>query len=113
MAAEPNQVLDAWFSVQTNFHTFTGTVIQTRALQVLSQPLVSTGKVWIAIPDRFRWEIGQPAQTIALRQADALSIIYPRLKRVEKYSLNQSQSGPWRDVLALLDTSFPRSRADL
>jgi len=34
-------------------------------------------------------------------------------KRVEKYPLNQNQTGPWRDVLALLDASFPRSRAEL
>lgn len=104
-------MLDSWFAAQTNFHTFTAQVIQTRSLQVLSEPLVSTGKVWIAIPDRFRWEIGQPAQTIALRQPDSLFIIYPRLKRVEKYPLNDRQPGPWRDVLALLDASFPRSRA--
>jgi outer membrane lipoprotein-sorting protein len=110
-AAGTNQVLDSWFAAQTNFHTFTAQVIQTRSLQVLSEPLVSTGKVWIAIPDRFRWEIGQPAQTIALRQPDSLFIIYPRLKRVEKYPLNDRQPGPWRDVLALLDASFPRSRA--
>jgi len=110
-AAETNQVLDLWFSAQTNFHTFTAQIIQTRTLQVLSEPLVSTGKVWIAMPDRFRWEIGQPAQTIALRQPDSLFIIYPRLKRVEKYPLTGAQPGQWRDVLALLDASFPKSRA--
>jgi outer membrane lipoprotein-sorting protein len=110
-AAETNNVLDSWFSAQTNFHTFTAQVIQTRTLKVLSEPLVSTGKVWIAMPDRFRWEIGQPAQTIALRQPDTLFIIYPRLKRIEKYPLTGAQPGQWRDVLALLDASFPKSRA--
>jgi hypothetical protein len=65
------------------------------------------------MPNRFRWEIGQPAQTIALRLPDALSIVYPRLKRVEKYALNDQRPGPWRDMLALLDASFPRSRGDL
>jgi outer membrane lipoprotein-sorting protein len=74
---------------------------------------VSTGKVWVVIPNRFRWEIGQPAQTIALRQPDTLFLIYPRLKRAEKYPLNDNQPGPWRDALALLEASFPRSRADL
>ena len=86
---------------------------ETRSLKTLSQPLVSTGKVWVAMPNRFRWELGQPAQTIALRQPDQLFIIYPRLKRVEKYPLNGNQPGPWRDALALLDASFPRNRADL
>lgn len=113
IAAERNPVLDSWFSGQANFHTFAGNVLQTRTLQALSQPLVSAGKVWIAIPDRFRWEIGQPAQTIALRQPDSLSIIYPRLKRVERYPLTDRQPGPWRDMLALLEAGFPRSRADL
>ena len=64
-------------------------------------------------PDRFRWELGQPAQTIALRQPDQLLIVYPRLKRVEKYPLRGAQPGPWKDALALLEASFPRSRADL
>ena len=112
-AAEPSLVLDTWFSAQTNLHSFTADVIQTRTLKVLSQPLVSTGKVWVVIPNRFRWEIGQPAQTIALRQPDTLFLIYPRLKRAEKYPLNDNQPGPWRDALALLEASFPRSRADL
>jgi outer membrane lipoprotein-sorting protein len=112
-AAEQSLVLDTWFSAQTNLHSFTADVIQTRTLKVLSQPLVSTGKVWVVIPNRFRWEIGQPAQTIALRQPDTLFLIYPRLKRAEKYPLNDNQPGPWRDALALLEASFPRSRTDL
>lgn len=106
-------LLDQWIAAQTNLHTWTADCTQTRWLKVLSQPLVSTGKVWIAMPDRFRWELGQPAQTIALRQPDQLLLIYPRLKRAEKYPLQGQQQGPWRDALALLDTSFPRSRADL
>jgi outer membrane lipoprotein-sorting protein len=65
------------------------------------------------MPDRFRWELGQPAQTIALRQSNQLSIIYPRLKRVERFPLDGEQTGPWKDALALLDASFPRSRAEL
>jgi hypothetical protein len=65
------------------------------------------------VPDRFRWELGQPVQTIALRQPDQLLIIYPRFKRAEKYPLHGAQPGPWRDALALLEASFPRSRADL
>ncbi|MCX6926018.1 MAG: outer membrane lipoprotein carrier protein LolA [Verrucomicrobia bacterium] len=111
---ETNTVLlDQWLSAQTNLHTWTADCIQTRSLPVFSQPLVSTGQVWVAMPDRFRWELGQPAQTIALRLPDQLLLIYPRLKRVEKYPLNGAQAGPWKEALALLDASFPRSRAHL
>jgi len=111
--AGPSSVLDTWFDAQTNLHTFTAEVIQTRTFKALAQPLVSTGRVWIATPDHFRWEIGSPAQTIALRLPDTLFVIYPKLKRAEKYPLDDKQSGQWKDVLSLLEASFPRSRADM
>jgi outer membrane lipoprotein-sorting protein len=106
-------LLDQWISAQTNLHTWTADCTQTRSLKVLSQPLVARGKVWVVVPDRFRWELGQPAQTIALRLPDQLLIVYPRLKRVEKYPLGGVQPGPWKDALALLEASFPRSRVEL
>jgi outer membrane lipoprotein-sorting protein len=113
LASPSDALLDRWISAQTNLHTWTADCTQTRSLKVLSQPLVSNGKVWVMVPDRFRWELGQPAQTVALRQPDQLFLIYPRLKRLEKYPLHGAQPGPWRDALALLEASFPRSRADL
>ena len=111
--ADLSGLLDRWFTAQTNLQTWSADLIQTRSLKVLAQPLVSTGRVWVAVPDRFRWELGQPAQTIALRQPDRLFIIYPRLKRAEKYPLNSARPGPLKDALALLEASFPRNRADL
>jgi outer membrane lipoprotein-sorting protein len=112
-AAELSDMLDRWCAAQTNIQTWSADLIQTRSLKVLTQPLVSPGKVWVATPNRFRWELGTPPQTIALRQPDQLLLIYPRLKRAEKYPLGDAQSGPWKDALALLDASFPRNRAEL
>ena len=111
--ARAADLLDQWIAAQANMHTWTADIVQTRNLKTLAQPLVAAGRVWIAVPDRFRWELGQPPQTIALRQPAELTIVYPRLKRVEKYSLQANQTGPWRDALALLEASFPRSRANL
>ena len=101
-----------WFAAQTNLQSWSADFTQTRTLKVLAQPLVATGKVWVA-SSRFRWELGQPAQTIAVRQPDQLLIIYPRLKRAEKYPLNGAPPGPVKDALALLDASLPRDRAAL
>ncbi len=114
-AAEPSNLealFGNWFAAQTNLQSWSGDFTQTRSLKVLAQPLVATGKVWVA-PSRFCWELGQPAQTIALRQPDQLIIIYPRLKRAEKYPLNGVPAGPVKDALALLDASLPRDRAAL
>jgi outer membrane lipoprotein-sorting protein len=111
-AADVDALFEHWLSVQTNLQSWSADFTQTRSLKVLARPLVATGKVWVA-PDRFRWELGQPAQTIALRQPDQLFIIYPKLKRAEKYSLSGAPPGPLKDALALLDASFPRDRATL
>ncbi len=112
-AAESDPMFEHWFAAQTNIQSWTADFTQTRALKVLTQPLVATGKVWVAVPGLFRWELGQPAQTIALRQPDQLLLIYPKLKRAEKYPLGDVPPGPLRDALALLDASFPRDRATM
>ena len=112
-ADERDVQFDRWFAVQTNLQSWSADFTQTRSLKVLSQPLVATGKVWVTVPNRFRWELGQPAQTIVLRQPDQLLIIYPRLKRAEKYSLSGAPPGPLKDALALMDASLPRDRATM
>ena len=112
-AADTNAFLETWLAAQANLKTWSADCIQTRALKTLTTPLVSTGKVWFAAPDRFRWELGQPAQTIALRRGDTMWIIYPKLKRAERYELGGNVAGPWRDALALLDAGFPQSRAQI
>ena len=99
--------------MQTNLQSWSADFTQTRSLKVLAQPLVATGKVWVAVPGLFRWELGQPAQTIVLRQPDQLLIIYPRLKRAEKYPLRDVPAGPVKDALSLLDASLPRDRATM
>ena len=111
-AAGYDAQFDKWFAVQTNLQSWSADFTQTRSLKVLAQPLVSTGKVWVK-PGEFRWELGQPAQTIVLRRPDQLLIIYPRLKRAEKYPLDAVPTGPMKDALALLDASLPRDRATM
>jgi len=113
LAAEQGALLDQGLAAQTHLHTWTADATQIRHFATLAQSLTSTGKVWMALPDHFRWEVGQPAQTIAIRQPDQLILIYPRLKRMEKYPLNDKQPGMWKEALALLEASFPRSRAAL
>ena len=112
-AADNNQLVDSWLNAQTNIHTWTADVLQTRNLKSLARPLSKEGRVWFAAPNRFRWEIGTPAETIAVRKPDEMLVIYPRLKRAERFPLNQQDAGPFKDTLALLDAGFPRGRADL
>jgi outer membrane lipoprotein-sorting protein len=110
---DPNALLIGWLNAQTNIQTWSADFIQTRRLKALTQPLTATGHVWFAAPNRFRWEIEKPSSTMAIRQSDTLWVLYPRLKRAEKYPLDAANSGPWKDTLALLDAGFPRSREEV
>ncbi len=112
-AAEPNAALTSWLAAQTNIHTWSAEVLQTRTLKTLTQPLTNSGRIWFAAPNRFRWEIGTPAQTIAVREAAQMFIIYPRLKRAERYPLDGELKSQWKEMLALLEAGFPRSQADM
>jgi outer membrane lipoprotein-sorting protein len=111
-ADETNSVLDAWFAVQKNLHTWSADFVQTRLLKTLTQPLVARGHVVFSIPHDFRWELGRPVQTIALRHGDEMSVIYPRLKRVERYPLGAAAPVEWRDTMSLLQAGFPRDRKE-
>src|SRR6185436_2020288 len=111
-AANLNASLTAWLSAQTNIQTWSADFTQTRTLKSLTQPLTGAGRVWFAAPNRFRWELGNPAQTIAVRQPQQMLVIYPRLKRAERYPLDAS-SGAWREMLSLLEAGFPRSQEEV
>jgi outer membrane lipoprotein-sorting protein len=113
LGAEPGSWLAGWLSAQTNLQTWSAEVTQTRALKTLTQPLIAQGRIWFAAPNRFRWELTSPSQTIAVRQPEQMLVIYPRLKRAERYPLNGEQAGPWKDALSLLEAGFPRSQAEL
>jgi outer membrane lipoprotein-sorting protein len=111
-AANTNSVLDAWFAAQKNLQTWSADFVQTRVLQTLMQPLVTTGHVWFAMPNQFRWELGRPARSIAVRYDDEMLVIYPLLKRAERYPMGANAPREWRDAMSLLQAGFPHNRME-
>ena len=107
-SAESDRVLDGWLAASSNLTTFQATVVQTRHLKAFTQPLVSTGRVWFANPGRFRWELGNPSQSIALRSEDSLVVLSPRLLRAERHAVGTGTRGPAKELMELLDVGFPR-----
>jgi len=109
-ATDTNAVLDAWFAAQKNLHSWSADFVQTRTLQTLTEPLTTTGHLDFQMPDKFRWVIGRPARTIALREEQKMYVIYPLLKRAELYPLGKNTPKQWRDMMSLLQAGFPASR---
>ena len=80
-AAPNDQLVDDWIRAQSTVRVWEADFKQTRQLKALTEPLVATGKLWFAAPDRFRWEVMKPAPTLAVREQDELLIVFPKLKR--------------------------------
>ena len=110
-AAEGDALIAAWLGRQTNLQSWSANFTQTRTLKALNQPLVSTGRVWFAAPQNFRWELAGD-QTVAIRKDGEMLVVYPRLKRAERYQFGSGNRSDWKDTLALLQSGFPRSRAE-
>lgn len=107
-AQEPREILDAWLEHQATLETWSADVVQTRELAALSRPLEARGKVWFRQPNRFRWQLGDPPRTIAVRERDELVVVYPQLEQAERYALGGGMDPAWRQALALLEVGFPR-----
>ncbi len=105
---DTNSVIAAWLGAQSNLISWQAEFTQTRDLKALTHPLTSDGKVWFQSPDSFRWELGNPVQTVALRQGSELTLLVPRLRRAEKHALTEGTPGPMRDAWGLFDAGFPR-----
>lgn len=101
------EFLTAWMDQQANIKTWSADVVQIRNLKTLVRPLKSRGKVWFQQPNRFRWQLGDPPRTIAVRKDDELLIIYPRLKQIERFAAGEDIDPAWKQVLALLEVGFP------
>jgi outer membrane lipoprotein carrier protein len=112
-SAEPIPIVSAWLNAQADIHTWSADFTQTRTLKSLTQPLSSAGHLWFAEPNRIRWELGHPAQTIAVIGPEEILLVYPRLKRAERYPLAGNQAGQWSDVMKLLEAGFSRSQAEM
>jgi outer membrane lipoprotein-sorting protein len=111
-AVDQEQIIANWLARQTNVQTWAADFLQTRTLKGLAQPLVSSGRLWFAAPQNFRWELGDN-QTIAIRSNQTMLVVYPKLKRAEKYDFEAAGRSEWKDTLSLLQSGFPRSRAEI
>jgi outer membrane lipoprotein-sorting protein len=109
--AEASERLDAWLLHQAEIQSWTADVVQIRELRSLVKPLETAGQVWFARPDRFRWQLGDPPRTVAIRSGEELVISYPRLRQLERYALGGELDPMWRYVLDLLEVGFPSDAA--
>jgi outer membrane lipoprotein-sorting protein len=100
-------VLSRWLDHHGSIDRWSADVTQVRSLKTLTRPLTSTGQLWFAQPNQFRWQLGDPPKTIAVRKDDVLMVVYPRLKQAERFPLGKEGDSSWGQALALLEVGLP------
>ena len=108
LQAQDTTAIKQWISAQQNLKSLSATFTQTRTLRTLRKPLVSAGNFYYKAPNQFRWEHGNPVQTIAVHSDDTLTLLDVTKKRAQVAKTdgegsNRSQFG------AYFDMSFPKS----
>lgn len=101
-------LLDKWIASQEKIQTLSADFTQTRKLLSVKNPLSSSGHLWFRKPDAFRWELGNPAKRIALRNGSGILLAEPPRKRATKSTLADTASNA--GVRDLLDAPIAMSK---
>jgi outer membrane lipoprotein-sorting protein len=60
-----------------------------KTVHLMNKPIVSTGKVWFAAPNKFRREVEGNSPSVTVSDGQQLWIYYPKFKSAEHYSLGK------------------------
>ncbi len=74
-AAIPTAPIKKWIAQQKDVRSLSADFVQTRRLRMLRDPVARPGRFSFQAPGSFRWELGTPPETIALRKDDAMFLI--------------------------------------
>lgn len=100
-------VVERWMATNNGVNTVKINFTQTRKMRSLKVPVRQTGTLWMDYRyHRFRWQTGDPAQTIVVRRGSQMFILRTPLK---KYEVRPYGSGGGAPGMSTLAGGFPRS----
>lgn len=74
-ARADNAALDAWLRRQASIASLEAEFIQERKLPALKNPVTTQGRLSFAKPDKIRWQLGEPLETLAVSDGATLTLI--------------------------------------
>ena len=106
----PNMtVVERWLAGNSGVSSLKIDFTQTRTMRSLKVPVRQQGTLWLDYgKDRFRWQTGDPAQTIVVSLGRNILIVRTPMKR---YEVRPAGSGGAPGMAALAN-GFPRNLAD-
>ncbi|MFT3992076.1 MAG: outer membrane lipoprotein carrier protein LolA [Luteolibacter sp.] len=85
-------VLEAWLKRQSQISTLQADFTQERKLPALKNPVVTPGRIAFSKPDKLRWQLGEPAETLAVSDGKTLSLIQVGEKKARQIEADSPQA---------------------
>lgn len=87
-----NAVLEAWLKRQASIESLETDFTQERKLPSLKEPVTTAGKLVFAKPGRVRWQMGDPAATLALSDGTTLTLVDMAAKSARRIAADSPQA---------------------
>ncbi len=109
-AEEPDLLpVRQWIAHSAEVRTVRADFVQIRELRSLKRPISNPGRFWFAAPGSFRWELGEPAQTVAVQtEGGGLLVLRPAKREAQRFTREELAERAAAGGLGFLDAGFPR-----
>lgn len=85
-------VLDAWLTRQAGVRSLDVHFTQERRLPALKAPVSTPGRLSLVKPDKLRWQLGDPVETIAISDGRTLTLVEDGGKSVRRMPAGSPQA---------------------
>ncbi len=85
-------IIDGWLERQATITSLDASFTQQRKLPSLKEPVTTPGRISFAKPDKFRWQLGEPMQTLAVSDGVTLTLIEESEKSARQISKDAPQA---------------------
>lgn len=92
IARADNAPLDAWLKRQVFITTLDAGFTQERKLPALKNPTTTPGHLSFSKPDKVRWQLGEPIETLAVSDGTTLTLIEVAKKTARQTSVDSPQA---------------------
>lgn len=92
IARGQNAELETWLKRQSSITSLDASFTQERKLPALKNPTTTEGRLCFVKPDKVRWQLGDPFETLAVSDGKTLTLIDAAAKTARSTGVNSPQA---------------------
>lgn len=92
VARADNAPLDSWLKRQPSISSLDAAFTQERKLPALKNPTTTRGRLCFSKPGKFRWQLGDPVETLAVSDGATLTLIDTSSKTARRTAVDSPQA---------------------